>query len=108
MMTTDHFPKASPKLKEGGRYLTERLPLAVFLHATDGLPFRGCENSGPGKLRFVFEDPDHAGDRLELEFDRGAVASATALFASQKFLRRQMTVILSNRSIGVNNHGFAH
>ena len=93
------------KAKDGGRYLTERLPLATYLHATGTLPFLGCENTAPGKVCFLFTDPDHSGDKLELEFDRGAAVPATAIFASQRFLRRMMTEILNNRSNGVS-HGF--
>lgn len=108
--TTDHLPKHSPSAttsKDAVRYSTERLPWATYLHATEGLLFLGCESTTSGKVRFVFEDPDRHGDQLELEFDRGATVSATALFASQKFLRRQMTEILSNRRNGVSkHHGF--
>jgi hypothetical protein len=40
---------------------------------------------------FIFADPDHKGDEFELNFNRGAHVAATALFASQTFLRRSMT-----------------
>ena len=84
-------------------FCTERLQLAIFIHATDRLPFTGCELVRPGALRFVFEDPEHLGKQVELEFDRGAAVAATALFASQKFLRRSMTETLEQRSIRISN-----
>ena len=86
------------------KFETERLQLAIFLHATGGLRFLGCEASGNAKVRFVFDDPQQTGAQVELEFDRGAPVAATALFASQKFLRRQMTDAL-NRKIGAIEHG---
>jgi hypothetical protein len=85
-------------------FQTERLQLAIFLHATGGLRLLGCERNGSAKLRFVFDDPQHLGAQAELEFDRGAPVAATSLFASQKFLRRQMTEEL-NRRIGAKEYG---
>lgn len=82
---------------------TERLPLAIFLHATGRLHFLTCEANGSAKVRFVFGDPDGIGTQTELEYERGAQVSATALFASQKFLRRQMTDTL-NRKTGAREH----
>ena len=72
------------------KFRTERLPLAIFLHATGRLRFLGCEPNGHGRLRFVFDDPGGNGPQAELEFDSGGKVSASALFASQKFLRRAM------------------
>lgn len=80
-------------------FVTERLPLAIFLHATERLTFVGCEPEKHGpKLVFVFSDPDSDGSQAELEFDRGAVVPATDLFASQKFLRRKMTEALNSNN----------
>ena len=81
-------------------FSTERLQLAIYVHASERLPFLGCEAVRPGVLRFVFEDPEHLGKQIELEFDRGAAVPATSLFASQKFLRRTMTEALENLTIG--------
>jgi hypothetical protein len=86
------------------KFQTERLQLAIFMHATGGLRLLGCERNGDAKLRFVFDDPQQKGAQVELDFDRGAPVSATSLFASQKFLRRQMTDTL-NRRIGEQEHG---
>jgi hypothetical protein len=91
-------------------FVTERLPLAIFLHATERLAFLGCqpEKHGP-KLIFVFQDPDSKGSQAELEFDRGATVPATDLFASQKYLRRTMSEALKNRNIGgQNDHSGNH
>jgi hypothetical protein len=79
-------------------FYTERLPLAVYIHASGRLSFLGCEVIRPGALQFVFGDPEHIGNQIELEFDRGASLPATSLFASQKFLRRTMTETLEQRS----------
>jgi hypothetical protein len=77
-------------------FATERLPLAIFLHATERLRFLRCEPSNrSGKVVFVFADADSRGSQAELEFDRGATVPATALFASQKYLRRKMTEALN-------------
>ena len=36
-------------------FTTERLPLAIFLHATERLPFMRCDlSSRSGKIMFVF------------------------------------------------------
>jgi hypothetical protein len=78
-------------------FATERLPLAIFLHATDRLRFLRCEAADRrDKVVFVFADPERLGSELELEFDRGATVPATALFSSQKFLRRKMTEALNS------------
>jgi len=85
-------------------FTTERLPLAIYLHASEKLTFDRCESVGNGKVRFVFQDHKNLGDQVELEFERGAVVSATALFASQKFLRRKMTEKLKNGESDDNPH----
>lgn len=98
--------RAEPRSARGpNKFGTERLQLAIFLHATGRLPFLGCEPRGNGKVGFAFADPELSGSQAELEFDRGAPVPATALFASQKYLRRQMTDVL-NRRIGVTEHGY--
>ncbi len=80
-----------------GTFSTERLQLAIFLHADARLCFLDCERIGQSKVRFVFDDPTHKGDSLELEFENGAKVSATSLFASQKYLRRKMSEAMDNR-----------
>jgi hypothetical protein len=96
-----NIPLCSPPRPE---FTTERLPLAIFLHATERLPFLRCDlSSRSEKIIFVFLDQNSQGPHAELEFDRGAVAPATAIFASQKFLRRTMTEILNKRSTDNRN-----
>jgi len=80
-------------------FVTERLQLAVFLHATKLLTLHHCELSPSGKVRFVFVEPRSKGDQSELEFETGASVPATALFASQKYLRRKINQLLNDRRI---------
>jgi hypothetical protein len=72
-------------------FSTERLQLAIYLHASQRLRFLRCEAQPSGKIRFVFEDLGNLGPQVELEFDTGVAVAASALFASQKFLRRKMS-----------------
>jgi hypothetical protein len=72
-------------------FKTERLQVAVFLHATQLLKLKGLQTSRPGKAFFVFADPDRRADEHELNFNRGAHVAATSLFASQTYLRRLLT-----------------
>ena len=81
-------------------FSTERLQLAIYLHASQRLPFQGCEAQESGKIRFVFDDPGNIGPQVELEFARGAEVAAADLFASQKYLRRKMSEELNNRRNG--------
>src|SRR2546425_413263 len=92
-----------PPHSPAARFTTERLQLAIFLHASENLSFSHCE-SAYGRARFVFEDPEDIGEQLELEFDRGAVLPATVIFASQKFLRRKMSEALNDRKIGESKY----
>lgn len=72
-------------------FKTGRLPLAVYLHATNKLQFLRCDPAPAGRLTFIFDDPEGHGEKEELEFDLGAMAPAAALFASQTLLRKAMT-----------------
>jgi hypothetical protein len=80
-------------------FSTERLQLAIYLHASQRLPFLGCEAGANGKVRFAFDDASGIGPQVELEFDRGAEVAASDLFASQKYLRRKMSEALNKRRI---------
>jgi hypothetical protein len=84
-------------------FTTERLPLAVFLHASGRLRFSHCNLAGEAKVQFVFSDPNTEGDQAELEFENGAVVSATSLFASQRYLRRRMTDELNSNNRNSDN-----
>jgi hypothetical protein len=79
-------------------FLTERLQLAIYLHASQRLSFLRCEAGQNNKIRFVFEDPESFGSQVELEFDRGAEVAASGLFASQKYLRRKMSEEINRRN----------
>lgn len=78
-------------------FSTERLQLAIYLHAAERLLFLRCEAQERGKVRFVFDDPSNAGPQVELEFDRGAEVAASDLFASQKYLRIRMSEAANER-----------
>jgi hypothetical protein len=112
-MPTDAFAAMPRYSKHGadtkertGEFRTERLPLAISIHASGRMRFVRCERTMPNRVEFVFEDSEGEGSELELEFDRGALTVAASLiFASQKFLRRQMTDAL-NRKIGTIEHGY--
>ena len=84
-------------------FKTERLQVAVFLHASKRLQLLRCEQSQPGKVRFVFDDPDDLGSEYEFLFDSGTAVPATDIFASQKYLRRMMTQKLNQENIGTRN-----
>lgn len=84
-------------------FCTERLQLAIYLHASQKLAFLGCSPSKNGKISFVFEDPKFCGSQAELEFDRGAKVGASDLFASQKYLRRAMSMA-NNRRLEEPDH----
>jgi len=109
-MSISHSHANTPPIdtsnQPAGTFSTQRLQLAIYLHAAQTLPFLRCEASETGKVRFVFEDSNNIGSQVELEFDRGAAVAATAIFASQKFLRRKMSEALnSNRRIEtIENH----
>jgi hypothetical protein len=86
-----------------GEFATQRLPLAIYLHASGHLQFLRMEAGGNSKLWFVFRDDQHAGPQLELEFDRGAMVAARNIFSSQTFLRRQMSGA-ENQTTGASSH----
>jgi hypothetical protein len=79
-------------------YRTERLPLAIAIHASGRIAFLRCERIGPEHVEFVFDDPESKGTEVELEFDSGKLTViASEIFASQKYLRRRMSEALENR-----------
>lgn len=77
-------------------FTTERLPLAVYLHASHRLRLSCTELVGD-KVQFVFEDPECVGDEAELDFENGECVSAKSLFASQTYLRRRMSEVLNRK-----------
>ena len=92
-------------MKETGTFVTERLPLAIFLHATHRLRLSHCELAGD-KVQFVFDDPEQKGDEAELAFENGECVPAKSLFASQTYLRRRMSDAL-NRKDEYRKNGYA-
>jgi hypothetical protein len=87
---------------KGSVFTTERLQLAIYLHASKRLTLSHCECKANGKVRFVFQDPNHLAAHAELEFAQGALLPAIDLFASQTFLRRKMSEAIENRRIQTN------
>jgi hypothetical protein len=74
-----------------GEFITKWMQFAIYLHAADGLPYSRTEIDSSGRSWFVFSDKDRLARHLELEFNAGALVPATALFASQTFIRREMS-----------------
>lgn len=88
-------------------FSTTRLPLAVFIHASNRLRLASCELAAAGKVEFFFADPENEGDQAELDFENGESVPAKALFASQTYLRRRMSDAL-NRKDENRNHEYAY
>jgi len=76
-------------------FSTKSFQLAIFIHASDSLPYLRTEPDAhnPGKVKFIFLDDAGRGPQLQLEYNSGAAVPARNLFASQTFLRQQMTEI---------------
>lgn len=81
------------------QFITERLPLAVYLHATDSLKLLDCKPVRLHKVAFVFDDPNDQAAKHTLDFEQGKPVSAAAIFASQKYLRRLMSRELEKQAI---------
>jgi hypothetical protein len=83
-------------------FSTKSFQLAIFLHASDSLPYLRTEpdSDARGKVNFIFLDDDGRGPQLQLEYNRGAAVPARNIFASQTFLRQQMTGINENLKNG--------
>jgi hypothetical protein len=87
-------------------FSTKSFQFAIFLHASEALPYLRTEpdRDAHGKLNFIFRDDGGRGPQLQLEYNRGAVVSARNLFASQIFLRQQMTGITENLKNGESSN----
>jgi hypothetical protein len=83
-------------------FSTKSFQLAIFIHASESLPYLRTEpdRGGSGKVNFIFRDDAGRGPQLQLEYNRGAAVPARNLFASQTFLRQQMTGITENLKNG--------
>jgi hypothetical protein len=97
---------SNTSITPAGEFSTKSLQLAIFLHASELLPYLRVEPNGDGKVNFVFRDDSGQGRQLQLEYNRGASAAARNLFASQTFLRQQMTGITENSNIGESNREY--
>jgi len=85
----------------GPTFATDRLALAIAMHATGRLRFLNCTLASQNKVNFVFADPDGKSSDHEFDFSSGSLtAPVTAVFASQNFLRDQMTRTLQDRRTG--------
>jgi hypothetical protein len=87
-------------------FSTKSLQLAIFLHASEALPFLRTERDrdSAGKVNFIFHDEAGRGPQLQLEYNRGSVVAARNLFASQTFLRQQMSGITENLKNGESSN----
>jgi hypothetical protein len=83
-------------------FSTKSFQFAIFLHASESLPYLRTEpdHGTSGKVNFIFLDDAGRGPQLQLEYNRGVAVSARNLFASQTFLRQQMTGITENLKNG--------
>jgi hypothetical protein len=83
-------------------YRTKSFQLAIYIHASEALPYLRTEpdSDAHGKVNFIFRDDAGRGPQLQLEYSRGAAVPARNLFASQTFLRQQMSGITENLKNG--------
>jgi hypothetical protein len=90
-------------------FSTKTLSLAIYLHASEALSYLRTEPDPAlhGKVNFIFADSDGRGPQLQLEYNRGAAVPARNLFASQTFLRQQMTTAIENSKNGESSNGLS-
>jgi hypothetical protein len=90
-------------------FSTRILQLAVYIHASEALPYLRTEPDpeSRGKVNFIFADPESRGPQLQLEYNRGAAVPARNLFASQTYLRQQMSAVTDNLKNGESSHGLS-
>jgi hypothetical protein len=87
-------------------FSTKSFQLAIFIHASESLPYLRTEpdRGASGKVNFIFRDDAGRGPQLQLEYSRGAAVPARNLFASQTFLRQQMSGITENLKNGESSN----
>jgi hypothetical protein len=87
-------------------YCTKSFQFAIFLHASEALPYLRTERDrdSTGKVNFIFLDDAGRGPQIQLEYNRGASVPARNLFASQTFLRQQMSGITENLKNGESSN----
>jgi hypothetical protein len=72
-------------------FRTGDLSTAIYLNASKALKYLGCEVVSGNRVEFTFFDPESLGERHEIDFKSGAQVPAIAIFASQRYLRQQMS-----------------
>jgi hypothetical protein len=89
------------------QFITKSLQLGIFIHASGQLRFLRAEADAvdPRKVNFVFEDLEGRAAQIQLNFNRGAEVAARDLFASQTFLRKQMSDAMEISKIGESSNG---
>jgi hypothetical protein len=91
-------------------FVTTRLNTAIALHASGEFPFVACRLRADteGTIEFVFRDDAGIGAQREAEYEASRALPVHAVFASQRWLRKQMTIqqnnAAQNRFIGDRNH----
>ena len=88
-------------------FVTKSFQFAIYVHASQQLRYLRAEPDPDDrrKVNFIFEDPEGRGPQIQLTFNRGAEVAARDLFASQTFLRKQMSDAVENSRIGANLDG---
>lgn len=77
-------------MSDGRVFRTKWLQFSAFLHATNSLKYLRAEIGKDNLTYFIFADPDDRASDLEFQFSMDAQVSATKLFGSLTFMRRQM------------------
>jgi hypothetical protein len=85
-------------------FSTRSLQLAIFLVASESLPYLRTEPGEGGRVNFIFADAATRGPQLQLEYNRGAAVSARDLFAAQTFVRQAMSSVTENPKTGDPRH----
>jgi hypothetical protein len=95
--------------KPAFEFSTKNLQVAIFIHASQLLPYLRAERDAAAadKLRFVFADPDRRSSQIQLDYNLGAPVAARNLFASQTFLRQQMSTAIENSKNGESSNGLS-
>ena len=83
-------------------FTTERVQIASFVHALDW-PYRGCKKNHKGRVEWQFTDTDGRGGLIELLYEKGAKVSASSLFASERFIKREMYQVVDSQERGRRN-----
>jgi len=85
-----------------GKFCTDHLPLASFIHCTKRLPFLGCEpeRDGGRHVIFIFSDSHGEANKIITEFESGAQCSAADFYDSLRRLRKLIDMALGRNGGG--------